>query len=591
MIRQTITFWIKPVNEKKVWIKYTVDHDKELRTIEAEELMEDLMLNELFSQYPYNENFQVYSIEKSKENSVLGWEYAKSPVKKIKNNLIKNVDLIKKDDSKEKIQYTRKFNSTGLINRKGEIFYCSFAEHYKLVQKLHIEGKITTTYKEDKMMSSDEIYDELYGWIDDNGWVKFSMGSFSFGNTGRTGLHDYHLYNYGFTEEQLKTMTYLLVKSGDSEITINALNLKISDFLKIVDEETYNVINHPSITLDKQNVGNKAYNLCLMRKKGLNVPYFVIIPNETCLRILKEKEVSNKIIEKLELPESITYSVRSSAPISMPGMLDSCLFVKKEDLKEKIMYVINSWFNKRAIEYRKLMNISEDCKISVIIQEMVNVTENEKSGSGVFININRKTGKNGLEGEFIEKLPGTFLVGGEVTPKTLDEINPKVLKNIKEQSKLISELTSIAQEVEFAYNANEVYILQMRDYKENKIVKTVSHNGTQIGIGRRGNEGVAIGFAVFDDEDIINIKEDKIFVAHHTYVEDVPRMSKCKGVMSAIGGSLSHAAIASRQLGLPCVAGVGYKLENKKAIFQSGIIIKSGDKICVDGNTGKIYVL
>jgi len=535
MIRQTIIFWIKPIREKKVWIKYTIDHDKELRTIDADELMEDLMQNELFSQYPYNENFQVYSVEKSKENSILGWEYVKSPVKNIKKPFIKNVDLVKKDNSNEKIQHSRKFNSTGLINRHGEIFYCGFAEHYKLIQKLHIEGKINTTYKEDKLMSSDEIYDELYGWIDDNGWVKFSMGSFSFGNTGRTGLHDYHSYNYGFTEEQLKTMIYLLTKSGDSEITINAFNFKISDFLKAVDGETYNVINFPSITLDKQNVGNKAYNLCLMHKKRLNVPSFVIIPNETCLKILKEKEVSNKIIEKLELPESDTYSVRSSAPISMPGMLDSCLFIKKEDLKEKIMYVINSWFNKRAIEYRKLMNISEDCKISVIIQEMINVTENEKCGSGVFIN---KGKKRELEGEFIKKLPGTFLVGGEVTPKTLKEIEPKILKNIKEQAKLISELTDIPQEVEFAYDAKKVYILQMRDYKENKNVKTISHNGTQIGIGRRGNEGVAIGFAVFDDEDINNTKEDMIFVAHHTYVEDVPRMAKCKGVMSAIGGFL-----------------------------------------------------
>lgn len=580
MIRQSIIFWIKPIGEPKVYIKYNVDHHKHLTKYEADEMVEKLMEKTLFETFPYNENFQVHNIKKT--SGKLGWRFIKKTTIKSK---LKSQSQSANTQSPDQKEFQRKFQKSGLIDREGNVYYCVFAEHHKLIKELHQEGKINTPYtNEENFISSDQIY-ELYSWIDDNGWIKFSAGSFHFGN-GNNGLHKYYEYEYVLTENQIKSIVYLLVSYEDNNITINGEQLLIVDFLKKIDVNKYSIINDPSERLDKNKIGNKAYNLCLMKKNGLNIPNFIIIPNETCIKILKENEIKNHFFNDINLPDAIFYSVRSSAPISMPGMLDTYLFVKKEELVEKILLVIKSWKNKRAKDYRKIMNIHDSCQISVIIQKMINSTKDENSGSGVFICKNNKM----IKGEFLHKQTGLNLVNGSINPLDISEIQFNIKKKIKEQIKKICEIKKEAQEVEFSYESGEVFILQTRDYIDNIEHKEIINvNDFQlIGFGKRGNEGISIGKAVFDESDIKNIEGDKIYVAFHTSVEEVNNMSKCKGVISSIGGALSHAAITARHLNIPCVAGSKFKIINKIAFFEN-CEIRVGDMICVDGNNGNIF--
>lgn len=578
MVRQTIIFWIKPTREQKIWVKYVCEADKLMNSYQADNAMELLMEDQLFNKHPYNEDFQVYSITKN-ESDPVGWEYIKSPIKRNKKK-----ETTKLEDKYIKKEQIKKFQYSGLIDRDGNVYYCGFAEHHKLIKELHLEGKIHTTYYRDEDNISDQIYD-LYGWIDDNGWVKFSMGSFHFGN-GSNGLYQYHSYEYGLTENQIKTILYLLVSSDDYAITINGENFTIQDFFKKVDTNRYSIINNPSKRLDKNRIGNKAYNLCLLKNSGVNVPDFIIIPNETCIKILKEEVIKENFLENIILPDSVFYSVRSSAPISMPGMLDTHLFVKKEELIEKILLVINSWKNKRAKDYRKMMNIPEDCQISVIIQKMIDSTKDENSGSGVLICEDYKI----INGEFLHKQSGLGLVNGTINPIDISKIPFNIKKKLKKQIEIINSISNIPQEVEFSYESGNVFILQIRDYidtcKKEHLINVDEF--VLIGVGKRGCDGIVIGRAVFDEFDIENIDGDKIYVAFHTSVEEVYNMSKCKGVISSIGGSLSHAAITARHLNIPCVTGSKFKIINKVAYFDK-CEIRVGDIICVDGNNGNIF--
>ena len=52
-------------------------------------------------------------------------------------------------------------------------------------------------------------------------------------------------------------------------------------------------------------------------------------------------------------------------------------------------------------------------------------------------------------------------------------------------------------------------------------------------------------------------------------------------MMDAIGGMMSHAAIVCREYGLPAVTGTG----------NGSSKITTGQKIRVDGNTGKVTIL
>ncbi len=73
----------------------------------------------------------------------------------------------------------------------------------------------------------------------------------------------------------------------------------------------------------------------------------------------------------------------------------------------------------------------------------------------------------------------------------------------------------------------------------------------------------------------------KIMVAEFTFVDLEFLMKHAKAVLTERGGLLSHAAIISREFGIPCVVGI-------KNLTKE---LKDGDRIRIDFETGKIYVI
>jgi phosphoenolpyruvate synthase/pyruvate phosphate dikinase len=74
------------------------------------------------------------------------------------------------------------------------------------------------------------------------------------------------------------------------------------------------------------------------------------------------------------------------------------------------------------------------------------------------------------------------------------------------------------------------------------------------------------------------MKKGEILVAPMTSPDYVPVMKRAKAVVTDVGGLMSHAAVVSRELGIPCVAGT--KTATK--------ILKSGDLVEVDANSGTV---
>lgn len=86
-------------------------------------------------------------------------------------------------------------------------------------------------------------------------------------------------------------------------------------------------------------------------------------------------------------------------------------------------------------------------------------------------------------------------------------------------------------------------------------------------------------FVVQTKEDLKKIKKGSILVAKITNPSFVPYMSQSIGIITDIGGVVSHPAIISRELGMPCI--VGTKNATKK--------LKTGQKIILDANKGIVY--
>lgn len=95
--------------------------------------------------------------------------------------------------------------------------------------------------------------------------------------------------------------------------------------------------------------------------------------------------------------------------------------------------------------------------------------------------------------------------------------------------------------------------------------------------------GIIIGIAkvLISPRDFTKFEAGDILVAPETTPDFVPLMKKAKAIITDRGGITSHAAIVSRELGIPCV--IGTKIATQ--------VLKDGDEVEVDANKGVIKVL
>jgi len=126
------------------------------------------------------------------------------------------------------------------------------------------------------------------------------------------------------------------------------------------------------------------------------------------------------------------------------------------------------------------------------------------------------------------------------------------------------------------------------DQKKNNIAK-----------GLPASPGAVSGKIVFSADHAVTLRDNGeavILVRHETSPEDVHGMEASKGILTALGGMTSHAAVVARGMGKCCIAGcaelkINYQ-EKKVSISQGhkNIELNEGDVITLDGNTGDIFL-
>ncbi len=320
-------------------------------------------------------------------------------------------------------------------------------------------------------------------------------------------------------------------------------------------------------------------------------------------------------------------AVRSSATAedlpsaSFAGQQETFLNVKGEaNLLKKVKECFASLFTERAIYYRHQQNFDHNkVGLAVVVQRMI---ESEKSGIAFSIDpINND--KNKIVIEAIYGL-GEYIVQGKVTPDhyevdkksfliTKKEIKYQNLKYVKKgyenvkiklgnegknQKLTDQEILKVAmivadiekhyffpQDIEWAIEKGRVYIVQSRPVttiKDNqKLTNYQFQQENLILTGSPASPGIGIGPAkiIFSPKQINKIKHGDILVAPQTNPDYVPAMKKAKAIVTEKGGRTSHAAIVSRELGIPAVVGA----ENATKI------IKDNQIITVNGTTGEIF--
>ncbi|MCK4439978.1 phosphoenolpyruvate synthase, partial [Candidatus Bathyarchaeota archaeon] len=323
---------------------------------------------------------------------------------------------------------------------------------------------------------------------------------------------------------------------------------------------------------------------------------------------------------------------------SFAGQQETYLNVKGEDeLLEKTVECWSSLFTPRAIFYRTQKGFRhEDVLISVGVQKMVNAKT-----AGVMFTLNPVTGDPNqiiIEGNWGL---GEAVVSGAVTPdyfsvdkaatrivehkiakKTVEYIrDPETGKTIHadvpserqevsclkdeeilklaELGKRIEEHYGIAQDVEWAIDRDlsfpeNIFIVQSRPETvwslkkaEERLEETTAPvvptelNVVTKGIGT-GKRDIAFGKAkvILSPEDAEKLmQKGDILVTPMTNPDFVPYMKIASAIVTNKGGVTCHAAIVSRELGIPCVVAT----ENATQVMESN------KEYTVDARNGIIY--
>ncbi|MGD1119388.1 MAG: phosphoenolpyruvate synthase [Dehalococcoidales bacterium] len=302
-------------------------------------------------------------------------------------------------------------------------------------------------------------------------------------------------------------------------------------------------------------------------------------------------------------------------------------FLNVQGPKEVVEAVHGCWaslFGARAIFYRQEQGFDHfKVGIAVPVQRMV-----QSESSGVMFTV--EPTHNNKEKITIESVLGLgeMIVSGDVTPDhyTVTKKDLKITeKEIKKQEwKLVKkpgghgksdnikiDLTKeeqarqkitdediillakigltleqhydFPQDVEWAKEGGKIYIVQTRPITTIKNGKGTTHDidAPVLLSGAPASPGVASGPVkiVPDPSRIDKVLEGDVLVAEMTTPDFVPAMKRAAAIVTDRGGRTAHAAIVSRELGIPCVVGT----EKATAILRDGQIIT------VDGSNGKVY--
>ncbi|MDD7474311.1 MAG: PEP/pyruvate-binding domain-containing protein [Bdellovibrionota bacterium] len=342
--------------------------------------------------------------------------------------------------------------------------------------------------------------------------------------------------------------------------------------------------------------GGKAYGLSNLLRVDINVPRGVVLSSDDLDNLKnKDEKIIVDIREFLKLFKcSEKFAVRSSAvgedsdENSFAGMFDTVLNVRNnlEDVLNAINKVANSVQNNRVKEYSGSNNPK---KMNVIIQLMI-----EPSISGVAFT--RAIDTNGEDVILIEAVKGLgeSLVSGKETASRIivakdsrrtdvkffgNPLDISCINKLVEGIRKINNFFNKEMDIEWCIdNDGKIYFLQARPITRFPILDDIETEGII------ASKGIAKGKAFILDEDedihkqIASFPKGGILIANYTDVDYVPMIKKASGLIVADGSLLSHSAIVSRELGIPCISGI----KDVKNIF------KDGGEVFLDAENGII---
>jgi len=427
--------------------------------------------------------------------------------------------------------------------------------------------------------------------------------------TGGKGASLAKMYQELSKELNIPNGFVLTTEAYNEFISKNNLKEKINNILKKLDTQNFN-------------------NLAKIGKQIRELIIYSQLP----------KEIEEQAIEAIKELGEKSVAVRSSATAedlpnaSFAGMHSSFLNVWNPGaISNKIKACYYSLYSNRAIRYRVEKGIKGNISMAIVVQEMVNAdvsgvafTTDPESGFKDVVIIESTFGL----GETIVKGktdPDKYIV---YKPKLLEgkkpiierKIGNKTIKTIldrdlrtkesktseKEKNSFtlndnkileLAKLTTIIEkhynkpmDIEFAIENNKISILQARpltgikNFKVEKVKYILEEKGKPIleGLAIGGKIGSGKVKIIKNKEDFSKLEKGDVLVTEMTDPDWMEIMMKASAIVTNKGGTASHSAIVSRELGIPCIVGT----KNSTEILKEDQIVTIS---CAEGDKGYVY--
>jgi pyruvate,orthophosphate dikinase len=274
-------------------------------------------------------------------------------------------------------------------------------------------------------------------------------------------------------------------------------------------------------------LGGKGGNLAVMSSElGLPVPPGFIVTTAACLAFLggtwpsglddelraAMERLGTRVGRRFGDPaDPLLVSVRSGAPVSMPGMMDTILNLGLNDatvdglarvsgadfaddclrrfregyasvigstavpedpwqqLRAAVEAVFRSWNSDRARAYRSRERIPDGLGTAVTVQAMVFGNRGDSSGTGVLFTRNPSTGENVLFGDVLFDAQGEDVVAGTHAPlpiAVLDTRMPSVAAELRRNAQVLERHLTDVADIEFTIEDGRLWMLQVRTGKK-----------------------------------------------------------------------------------------------------------------------------
>jgi pyruvate, orthophosphate dikinase len=341
-----------------------------------------------------------------------------------------------------------------------------------------------------------------------------------------------------------------------------------------------------------------------------------------------------EIEELVDLPKDETALSRTVAKVRAAlitrlgeGVLDD----PWAQLFAAIGAVFGSWNSPRALTYRDRAHVEDTNGTAVTVQAMVFGNLDGRSGTGVAFTRNPATGDPAPCGDFLFRAQGDDVVGGVSRTLSLDAFKRAMPEAYDELAAAMATLEHYHRDlcdIEFTVERGRLWLLQARVGKRSplaapriavdlvregkvgltpaeaveRIDPSLLSGGARIERAATGERPIATGLGVspgsatgrivFNPDRAVELSEsgeDVLLVRRETSPDDVHGMGVAKGILTTLGGMMSHAAVVARAWGIPAVCGVEDVELADGELRCDGKVYYEGDVLSIDGDAGVVF--